>query len=72
MIQHLHAFWDDLWPNVVAPSAWTLAAITLSHVKRTAQAERHHQEMKEHVTASAAPAKRSAPTTPPSARKDGR
>ena len=47
MIQHLHAFWDDLWPNVVAPSAWTLAAITLSHLKRTAQAERHHQEMKD-------------------------
>lgn len=47
---HLHNFWDDLWPNVIAPSAWTLAAITLSHVKRTAQAERHHREMKEHVT----------------------
>jgi hypothetical protein len=36
---------------VIAPSAWTLAAITVSHVKRTAQAERHHREMKEHVTA---------------------
>lgn len=48
---HLHNFWDDLWPNVIAPSAWTLAAITLSHVKRTAQAERHHREMRDHVTA---------------------
>ena len=51
--QHLHNFWDDLWPNVVAPSAWTLAAIIVSHVKRTAQAERHHREMKEHVSAAA-------------------
>jgi hypothetical protein len=49
--QHLHAFWNDLWPNVIAPSAWTLAAIALSHVKRAAQAERHHQELKDHVTA---------------------
>lgn len=39
------------WPNCIAPSAWTLAAITVSHVKRTAQAERHHQEMKDHMTA---------------------
>ena len=54
MIQHLHALWNDLWPNTFAPSAWTLAAIVISHVKRAAQAERHHQEMKEHVTALAA------------------
>jgi hypothetical protein len=51
VIGHLHNFWNDLWPNVIAPSAWTLAAITVSHVKRTAQAERHHREMKEHITA---------------------
>jgi hypothetical protein len=51
VIGQLHNFWNDLWPNVIAPSAWTLAAITVSHVKRTAQAERHHREMKEHVTA---------------------
>lgn len=57
MIGHLHAFWDDLWPNVIAPSVWTLAAIVVSHVKRTAQAERHHREMKEHVSAAGGRAK---------------
>jgi hypothetical protein len=55
VIQHLHAFWNDLWPNTIAPSAWTLAAIIISHLKRTAQAERHHQALKEHVTATAEP-----------------
>ena len=34
-----------------APSAWTLAANVISHIKRAAQAERHHREMKEHVAA---------------------
>ena len=56
MTGHLHAFWNDLWPNVVAPSAWTLTAIVVSHVKRAAQAERHHQALKDHVTAVAAKA----------------
>jgi len=51
VIHHLHAFWNDLWPNTIAPSAWTLTAVIISHVKRTAQAERHHQELKQHVTA---------------------
>jgi len=53
---HLHNFWDDLWPNVIAPSAWTLAAITASHVRQTVQANRRHREMKEHVTATGATA----------------
>ena len=53
MIGHLHNFWDDLWPNVIAPSAWTLAAVAVSHVKRAAQAERHHQALKDHIAAAA-------------------
>ena len=51
MIGGLHSFWNDLWPNVVAPSVWTLLAIAVSHVKRARQAERHHQDMKRHVAA---------------------
>jgi hypothetical protein len=51
ILRHLHAFWNDLWPNTIAPSAWTLAAVGVSHLKRTRQAERHHQEMKEHLAA---------------------
>jgi hypothetical protein len=47
---HLHALWNDLWPNTVAPSAWTLLAVVTSHVKAARQRERHHQDMKQHVT----------------------
>jgi hypothetical protein len=45
--------WGPMWPNIFSPSAITLAAIGVSHVKRTAQAERHHRELKDHVTAAA-------------------
>lgn len=47
---HLHAFWNDLWPNTVSPSAWTLAAVVISHVRSARQRERHHEDMKQHVT----------------------
>jgi len=47
---HLHALWNDLWPNTVAPSAWTLLAVVASHVRAARQRERHHQDMKQHVT----------------------
>lgn len=46
----LHALWNDLWPNTVAPSAWTLLAIIASHVKAARQRQRHHEELKQHVT----------------------
>lgn len=47
---HLHAFWDDLWPNVVAPSLWTILAVGAAHVRSYRQRERQHREMKQHVT----------------------
>jgi hypothetical protein len=53
VIGHLHAFWNDLWPNAIAPSVWTLAAVIASHVKAARQRERHHEDMKQHVTATA-------------------
>jgi len=40
---HLHALWNDLWPNTVAPSAWTLAAVIIGYV-RTARRQRRHLE----------------------------
>ena len=46
--------WGPVWPNTVAPSAWTLLAVVISHVKAARQRERHHQDMKQHVTATAA------------------
>lgn len=51
----LHALWNDLWPNVFAPSVWVLPAVAISHVKAARQRERHHEDMKQHVTATAAP-----------------
>jgi hypothetical protein len=41
-----------MWPNMFAPSASTVIAVVVSHVKAARQRERHHQDMKQHVTAS--------------------
>ena len=46
--------WGPLWPNVMAPSAWTLAAVIGTHLRAARQRERQHREMKEHVAALAA------------------
>jgi hypothetical protein len=54
VISHLHAFWNDLWPNTVAPSVWAILAVAVSHVKAARQRERHHEDMKQHVTQSIA------------------
>jgi hypothetical protein len=53
--------WGPMWPNMFAPSAITLAAIAVSHVKRSRQARRHHEDLKAHVTAT----QRAAKTTKP-------
>jgi hypothetical protein len=45
--------WGPMWPNMFAPSAITLAAVLVSHVKAARQRERHHEDMKQHVTATA-------------------
>ena len=42
--------WGPMWPNVFAPSVFTLLGITASHVKAARQRQRHHEEMKQHVT----------------------
>lgn len=51
---HLHALWNDLWPNTVAPSAWTLAAVGVSHWRTARRQRRHHEELRQHVTAAVA------------------
>jgi len=43
--------WQPMWPNMFAPSVITLIAVGVGHVKAARQRERHHQEMKQHVTA---------------------
>jgi hypothetical protein len=51
MLAHL---WEALWPNVVAPSAWTLLGIGAHHVALRRQARRLHEETRAHVTRTAA------------------
>ena len=48
--------WGPMWPNMFAPSLITLAAVAVSHFKRSRQAERHHRDLKAHITAAAAAA----------------
>ena len=55
MIHHLLHWldvelWAPMWPNMFAPSASTVAAVVISHVKSARQRERHHEDMKRHVT----------------------
>ena len=50
MIAHLHALWNDLWPNAVAPSVWTLLAVITSHVRTGRRQQQRHEDLKQHVT----------------------
>ena len=55
MIYHLAHWlnvelWAPMWPNMFAPSASTLAAVIIGHVKATRQRQRNHEDMKRHVT----------------------
>ena len=43
--------WGPMWPNMFAPSAITLAAVAVSHVKASRQRREQHEDMKQHVTA---------------------
>lgn len=45
MIGQLHVLWNDLWPNTIAPSAWSLAAIGASHWRQM----REHRKTREHI-----------------------
>lgn len=47
----LRAAWDQMWPNMFAPSVFTVIGIIWSHIKRTRQADRHHAELKRHINA---------------------
>ena len=43
-------YWGQSWPNIFAPSVWVLPAVVISHIKAARQRERHHEDMKQHVT----------------------
>lgn len=42
-------YWQQSWPNIFAPSVWTLAGIALAHWRTRVHLARHHQELREHV-----------------------
>lgn len=42
--------WGPIWPNMVAPSIWTLVGIGLSHVHMTRHSAKRHEELKDHIT----------------------
>jgi hypothetical protein len=46
-------FWSPMWPNTIAPSAWTLAAVAVAHVRASRQRQRNHEDLKKHVTKTA-------------------
>lgn len=41
--------------NLVASAILTVPAIVITHVRAHRQRQRHHEDMKQHVTATAAP-----------------
>jgi len=43
--------WGPMWPNIFAPSASTLAAVVIAHIRTKVHLARHHEELKAHVTA---------------------
>lgn len=45
--------WGPIWPNTIAPSAWTLVAVIGTHVRASRQRQRNHDDMKQHVTKTA-------------------
>lgn len=37
-------YWQQSWPNVFAPSFWTLLGVGMSHVLLRRQQKAHHRE----------------------------
>ena len=46
----MRGLWLALWPNMIAPSVWTILGIATSHAVTGRRARRHHEEMKLHVS----------------------
>jgi len=50
-VQHwAKAVWDAMWPNIFAPSFFTLLGYSLGHWRLRKHIDRRHEQMKEHVT----------------------
>lgn len=42
--------WDAMWPNVFAPSAFTIAAVAVSHLRHGRQLRAEHQRTRDLIT----------------------
>lgn len=38
-------YWSVSWPNVFAPSFWTLLGMTLNHIHMTRLQRQHHESL---------------------------
>lgn len=38
-------YWAQSWPNIFAPSAWTLLGISISHAHMVWLHNKHHNEL---------------------------
>lgn len=50
-----HTVWAAMWPNIFAPSAWTLVGIAASHAALKRHLHRHTEEIKQHITTATTP-----------------
>lgn len=57
----LKSVWDQMWPNIFAPSVFTVLSVIGAHLRHMRQSrkqhaevmkhiEDHHEEMKKHIT----------------------
>jgi hypothetical protein len=42
--------WANLWPNMFAPSIWTLIGVAISHMHLKRHVNRKHDELKKHLS----------------------
>lgn len=45
----IHNLWSSLWPNIFAPSVWTLTGIGVSHIALRLHHNRKIEELKRHL-----------------------
>lgn len=41
--------WSAMWPNIFAPSVFTLLGVAISHVRHRKHARDQHEALKQHV-----------------------
>jgi hypothetical protein len=46
----LDVLWQAMWPNIFAPSAFSIAAVGWAHVRTKRHMTRQHEALKTHIT----------------------